>query len=611
MRIRSFWWPVLILVLSGCAYFNTFYNAEQYFEQGEALRLEKAGEEVPSGAREAYKKVITKTDLVLTKYPDSKYVYPALLLQGKARFYRGEYIQAEGVFHQLEASGIPRFQQEARYWLGLIKWKTGQPNPALGDLNEILQDRNTAIDPGRVYLAMAEIHLEIGRRREAVQDLEKAAKLARKSEEREQIYYRLAELSLQDERYDEAIRFYKNVIRNSLSKRRIMEANLQIVKMYRLKGDLKTASNKIKSMLADERFKDIFPDLELELAKLYLTRKEVDQALTRLETITNDYPKTPASAEAYYLLAEDALKKWDLETALDYFGQVGKEDRKSPYLDRTRARIKEISRYQKLAEDLKALQEKITAARVSVTDSTAADTTAQPVSTPSLADLTAQVPALMSEMAELEAFHFDQADSARRKLWTIYQQYPDYDQWAKAAYTLAHLTFQTGDSLTAESIRTHLLEVRPHTEFAAAVMKERGGNTLEEELIRELATAESLFREDTLQALALYRSLVTRDTTSEAARRSTYFLAWFYDQIIVPDSAAHYYFLLETRYPDSEQTKAAAERIRFYHDWFQPRETETEPPDSTVAPEPTVTESPGSPPAEPNPAADNRVPDHP
>lgn len=559
----------IALVLTSCAYFNTFYNAQQYFEKGEALRLEKAGETVPSGAREAYKKVITKTNVVLEKYPDSRYVFPALLLQGKARFYRGEYILAEQVFRQLSVSGIPKFEQEARYWLGLIKWKTGQPNPALQDLLLILNDESVSINPARIYLAMAEIHLEIGRTESAINDLEKAADMTNNSADRGQIYYRLAALSLKGGRYDEAIRFNKSVIKNSLSKRRILEANLQIVRIYRLKGDLKTASNRIKSMLTDERFKDIYADLELELAKLYILRNEMDQALTRLETITTDFQKTPASAEAYYMLGKQALKDWDLENAAKYFGQVGKEDRQSPFLDRTRIRIKEISRYQKLTNELETIRSQIVEAESVTSDSVAADSTAPQISTSSLADYQAQIPGKLSDMAELEAFHFNKPDSARLKLRNICANYPDFEGWPKAAYTLSHLIRLEGDSVRADSIRSQIVERFPHSEFADAILESQGGNQKEAALARRLLEAEQALPTDTAQALRLYRSIFIEDSTSAYAPRAILFLANFYDRIgLEPDSAAAYYRTLQEDYPESDQVDAARERIKFYQDWL-------------------------------------------
>jgi len=39
---------VIILCSGGCAYYNTFYNAQQYYEEAEKIRLQKEGKTIPN-----------------------------------------------------------------------------------------------------------------------------------------------------------------------------------------------------------------------------------------------------------------------------------------------------------------------------------------------------------------------------------------------------------------------------------------------------------------------------------------------------------------------------------------------------------------------------------
>ncbi len=560
--------PGVLLVLSSCAYFNTYYNAEQYFDKAEDLRLAKVGETVPSGALEAYKKVIAKTDKVIEKYPDSKYVYPAILLQGKARFYRGELTQAESAFDRLSGTGIPEYLHESDYWLALIKWKRGQPNPALNDLKALLKDETKSSNSARIYLSMAEIHLEVGFTDEAIQDLDHAAELSRTSDEKEQIYYRMAEMALKNEKYDEATRYYKSVIKNSLSKSRIMECNLQIVKILRLQGELKTAASRIKSMLTDDRFSDIYSDLELELAKLYQIQNQDDEYISRLESICANYTKTTASSEAYFLLAQNEMNTWNFEKAAAYFNQVGKEDRTSPFLDQVRVRTKEINNYLNLVKDMDALKTKIEDMQSATTDSTEPDTSNPLVSNETLDDLISQIPGKLNQMGELEAFHFNRPDSAILRFRTVYRQYPNSKDWAKGSYSLAYLVAQKGDTVSSDSIKDRILDLAPGSEFADAIMEEQGGNPLEMEMEMRMTRAEGLIKDYPGQALELYQSIFVDDSTSELAPNALYFLANYYDHIhIQPDSANYYYHLLNTYFPDSDQFATAHDRFNFYTNW--------------------------------------------
>ena len=42
-------------------YFNTFYNAEQYFNKAEKIRLQNRGDKLPKTAFDQYDKVIEKS----------------------------------------------------------------------------------------------------------------------------------------------------------------------------------------------------------------------------------------------------------------------------------------------------------------------------------------------------------------------------------------------------------------------------------------------------------------------------------------------------------------------------------------------------------------------
>ena len=60
---------IISLFFSSCAsmkgYFNTFYNAEQYFIKAEKIRMEAQGDKIPNSALDNYQKVIEKSQIVL------------------------------------------------------------------------------------------------------------------------------------------------------------------------------------------------------------------------------------------------------------------------------------------------------------------------------------------------------------------------------------------------------------------------------------------------------------------------------------------------------------------------------------------------------------------
>jgi len=297
---------VFLFVFSSCAYFNTFYNAQQYFEQAEKQRLEKAGESIPPSAIDAYGKVIDKSQHVIDEYPDSKLVKKALLLIGISRFYRKEYRIAETVFKQYTDTYTDDVEQ-AEYWLALCKWKLGKPQPALDVLQSMLETATDNNFISSIYLSKAEINLDIDNPKLALEYLVLAAETNNDRDERGQIYYRIAELAYNAEDYEQALSANTEVVKNSTSKKRKEEANLQIVRIHRLLGNWDTVKDLIKSMLLDKTFKTIHGDLDLELVKLYQMDGQMEEAITRIESIKEDYKNSKTSAEAYYIHGEIAL----------------------------------------------------------------------------------------------------------------------------------------------------------------------------------------------------------------------------------------------------------------------------------------------------------------
>ena len=94
----------LLVFLQACAYFNTFYNAEEHYNNAEKLRIQSLGSSLPAKAIQEYGKAIEKSDKVLTEYSDSDYVKDAMLVKGKSHFFRKEYDSAREVFFELQES---------------------------------------------------------------------------------------------------------------------------------------------------------------------------------------------------------------------------------------------------------------------------------------------------------------------------------------------------------------------------------------------------------------------------------------------------------------------------------------------------------------------------
>ena len=93
---------ILSLILSGCVYFNTFYNAEQSFEKAvKIIEQSQDEDDLPSNAKNLLSDAITNSNIVIEKYPDSKYIDDAFYIIGKASFYKMDNTAADRYFNRL------------------------------------------------------------------------------------------------------------------------------------------------------------------------------------------------------------------------------------------------------------------------------------------------------------------------------------------------------------------------------------------------------------------------------------------------------------------------------------------------------------------------------
>jgi TolA-binding protein len=460
---------ISLFIFSSCAYFNTFYNAQLYFENAEKQRLEKAGESIPPAAIDAYGKVIEKSQHVIDKYPDSKYVQEARLLIGKARFHRKEYRIAETLFNQYTEI-YSNEVEEAEFWQALCKWKLGKPQPALDVLKSMLVASTDNDFISKIHLAIAEIYLETDEPSKALEHLVLAAEMNKNRDERGQIYFRIADLAYSAENYEQALKANEEVVKNTTSKKRKEEANLQIVRIHRLLGNWDKVKSLIKSMLLDDIYRSIHGDLELELVKLYQMDNQIEEAITRIESIKEDYKNSKTSAEAYFIHGEISLfDQWNLVNAEKYFGQVSREFRQSMFTSTANLRAKEITEYQTSLTEISSLEENSALIRAAL-DTLENDSLKQ-VHEGELDTSQLSISNHLYNLGELDAFHFKRQDSSMVHFQRIVDEIPESDFYSKALFVLYYIHFTNENEESADLYSKRILDEFPSSEYADYLRK--------------------------------------------------------------------------------------------------------------------------------------------
>ena len=97
---------LIFLGMTGCVYYNTFYNARKNFNEAEKDRLKsiESGAASPRINTNKYKIAIEKASIVLEKHPNSKYYDDALYVIGVSYFWIKDYLKSQRKFREILAN---------------------------------------------------------------------------------------------------------------------------------------------------------------------------------------------------------------------------------------------------------------------------------------------------------------------------------------------------------------------------------------------------------------------------------------------------------------------------------------------------------------------------
>ena len=519
----------LLLFLKGCAYFNTFYNAEEHFETAERIRIENLGSNLPSRAIQEYGKAIEKSEKVLREYSDSRYVKNARLLKGKSHYFRREYDSAVSIFSQLIQE--KDFNLEARYWLALCKWKDLKPQPAINDLKNLISGVESDEFKSRIFLSIGEIYLSINDSENAYQNLNKGANLSKNRLLREEVYFQIAEISFENNDFDKALDSYQKVLSNTISITRIQESNLKIVQIYRLRGELEKSANIIQDLLVDEDFNSIKADLDLELIKIEFERGKIDFAIQNYDRIGKDYPNTKTAIEAYFLLSEIYLSSLylDFEKVQFFMNESMRQNTNSSFKQIINKRRNDIDKLIQLDIELKQLKNSERVENLFLT-------------------------------GQILAFNLAKYDESKTYFEEIIFKNQSSDYYLQSLFALYTINLKINNDEYL-NYRDKIISDYPNSDFAKYII-----NFENIEIVhlpsKTLNEAEQLKIIDINQSINLYKKVMSIDKSSNSSKIASYFLGVYYDyELSISDSAKYYYQYVSENFPSSAQAESANKRL--------------------------------------------------
>jgi len=355
---------LILLLLGGlqsCAYYNTFYNAEEYFAAAQKLTRDNQSEAVSTQEINLYSKAIEKSKKLLQRYPDSKYRDDAQFLIAKSYYFKGDYALARKYFEELALQyGSSPHTREVPLWIGRCLVKTGDLEMARHEAARITK---TKVDRGLeadALLLMGEIAVKQDSLELAEQYLERVIDRSPDGFTKAQAQFQVGKMreSLQD--YGGALEAYRTVAKYRPSESLKVEAIIRQTSMLKALDRDEDAVALIKEMLLSDKFVDIRGQLEVELAKLYRVMGQVDEAEAKLKSIIEEYSHQEEAAEADYFLGELYLtQKLDYAAAQKAFNDAKIQSVRSPYVAKGAEHIKQLEHYEKLQLDYANLERQL------------------------------------------------------------------------------------------------------------------------------------------------------------------------------------------------------------------------------------------------------------
>ncbi len=326
---------IILLTVSGCVYYNTFFNAEQYFKNAQEMELRDNGKPTAS-AIQNYNDTIKKCGIVLTDYPDSKYADDALFLMARCFYYIGRnYSQAIKHFEELiEFYPKSEFVPQAKLYIARSNYQFRRKDVSFDLLQDFLKDNQFREYHPTALKLLADFHLEDNNFVDADFYLNRIIEKFTDSDVYDDAFFLKGKAQFEAQNYQASNQVFHSLLKSRVSRNMKLDARYYIARNNLLLEDWQTALRQAKALLKDEYRQSNIPKIQLIKARSLTGLQENDEAIQLFETIIADNKRTALSAEAAYFLGElyfNNLK--DYENAIESYNNVKKEYNQSEFVE--------------------------------------------------------------------------------------------------------------------------------------------------------------------------------------------------------------------------------------------------------------------------------------
>lgn len=345
INITSFLSIILIL---GCAYYNTFFNAKEYYKTGEKKQKNSKSDKISSDAKTSYNNAIKKCWKLIDTYSDSsEYADDALLLIGKSHYNIEEYEYSEKVFQQFLLKYLnSEFIPDAKLWLAKNYIELDKEDQALEILNNLFEDKVSNEVAAQSFYILGDLYFKNEDYEKAIDNFDKSIEITDDDEIKGDAEYKLGESFFHIEEYENAIYHFEKIEKLDVPAVKEYEAIMQKINAMTVLERYEEADQILRFMLRNQRFIEQFSLIETKLANISEIQGDIEYAMEFYYDVLKKYPKKDGSAlSAFYLGQLYEYEFGNFDSAKTYYDRVKKEFNRSEAKEDADERSKLLNEY--------------------------------------------------------------------------------------------------------------------------------------------------------------------------------------------------------------------------------------------------------------------------
>ena len=301
-----------------CAYFNTFYNAQDAFKNAKIIIDNKKYTEtdLPIEAKKFLDEAILNSKITLQNYPKSKWVEEAYYILAVSSLLKEDYKGSKEYFSILmETFPESNYYTESILWLSFCEYSLDNVDSYNNYISKLI-DSNKKFNRYQSYIynqILAKVSIDKNNTEDVYKYLNLCLKNSSTDSEKINIYNQFINYSENIDDYNTLVIYLEKLYDILTDDREKKNIKLTALEYHKINKNYSYLIAEIERLLNLSSFNDKRLFLNLELGKIYYQMNDYSSAKQIFYNITSDNSKKKETAEAFYLLA-----KINIEESFDF-----------------------------------------------------------------------------------------------------------------------------------------------------------------------------------------------------------------------------------------------------------------------------------------------------